>query len=89
MKKLREELAEWTDIDVAQYYMACSLSLMNHDTVLDSFQDAKHVFWTNNEIGNMLYKMLEGLTKTGALEKRDEPDLQYRWNANFKGTWEK
>jgi hypothetical protein len=24
----------------------------------------------------------------GVLEKRDEPDFQYRWNPAFRGSWE-
>jgi hypothetical protein len=45
-------------------------------------------FWTNNKVGNSLSQMLDLLVNIGILEKRDEPDFQYRWNPVFKGTWE-
>jgi hypothetical protein len=39
-------------------------------------------------MGNTLFAMLDQLVKQGVLEKRDEPDIQYRWNAAFRGGWE-
>jgi hypothetical protein len=44
--------------------------------------------WSNNPIGDMLMQQLELLVEQGVLEKRDEPDLQFRWNPAFKGDWE-
>ena len=41
--------------------------------------EAKWVYWSDNPLGNMLYGTLERLLELGALEKREEPDLQYRW----------
>ncbi len=49
---------------------------------------AKHVFWSTNPVGNMLYAMLDQMVAVGILEKRDEPDFQYRWNPSFRGSWE-
>jgi hypothetical protein len=52
------------------------------------FGRAKHVFWSDHPIGNALYRMLDELVGVGVLEKRDEPDTQYRWNPTFQGSWE-
>jgi len=82
---LKQGLKDWTDFDGAAFQLAVSLGLMNADT---SLVKAKHVFWSTNAIGTMLYNILTLLTERGILEYRDEPDHQYRWNSNFKGTWE-
>jgi hypothetical protein len=79
---LRERLADWTDWDIAGFQLARSLSLIAEDA---NFQtDTKHIFWSNNPTGDMLHRMLQQLVVIGALEKRDEPDDQYRWNPNFQ-----
>lgn len=75
---LKEHLSEWTDIDIAQFHLARCLGLMSPE--INFSTDAKHIFWTDNPIGNMLAKILDSMTETGILEKRDEPDFQYRWN---------
>jgi hypothetical protein len=77
---LREALKDWTDVDGAQYDLAVCLGLMPPGT----WYDAKSIFWTNNPIGNTLYDILERLTALGVLERRDEPDLQFRWNSAFQ-----
>jgi hypothetical protein len=50
--------------------------------------DAKHVFWTDHPVGNALHKILSELVNVGALEFREDPDYQYRWNTSFVGSWE-
>ena len=34
------------------------------------------------------FELLQSLVALGALERRDEPDIQYRWNVAYRGTWE-
>ena len=84
MDSLKEALSDWTDVDGAEYHLAVCLGLM----MPGDFARAKHVFWSNNPIGNILYQMLDELARQAVLEKRDEPDYQFRWNTNFKGSWE-
>jgi len=48
----------------------------------------KPVFWTNNVVGNLLYRMLDDMVSLGILDRREEPDRQYRWHPAFKGSWE-
>ncbi len=87
METLKETLSEWTDIDIAAFYLAQSIGLMEKDV---QFQlEAKHVFWTNNPVGNSLYSILKQLFEIGFLEYREEPDYQFRWNKEFIGSWEK
>ena len=50
----------------------------------DSFGDTKWIFWSNNPLGNTLCGILDKLVEVGVLEFRDEPDVQFRWNAQFK-----
>lgn len=86
-ESLAERLHDWVDWDGAAYWLAVSLGLMRDEPGL--FQGrAKHVFWSNNPVGDMLYAMLDQMVDMGILEKRDEPDFQYRWNPSFRGIWE-
>jgi hypothetical protein len=83
---LKQALSNWTDADIAAYHLALCLGLMTPD--IDFATKAKHVFWATNPIGDMLYQMLDALAQHTVLEKRDEPDYQFRWNADFKGSWQ-
>ena len=82
---LRESLAEWSDWDGAAYSLAVCLGLMPEGIFPGR---AKHVFWSNHEIGEMLFGMLDRLVEAGVLEERNEPDMQYRWRSDFRGSWE-
>lgn len=75
---LKHSLYDWTDIDVAQYRLGVVLGIFESHV---SFLEVKGVFWTDNPIGNALFRILEILTETDILEKRDEPDYQYRWKS--------
>lgn len=84
---LKEKLKDWTDIDGAMYDVTVVLGLI--DPEASPFAtNAKHVFWSNHPVGSLAHKLLDEMTSLGILEKRDEPDFQYRWNAAFKGSWE-
>jgi hypothetical protein len=50
------------------------------------YRKIKGVFAVKTTEGDILYNMLEQLTRDGVLEKRD--DWDYRWNKSFKGYWE-
>ncbi|MGN9810170.1 hypothetical protein ACTMSW_12525 [Micromonospora sp. BQ11] len=72
---LADDLAEWTDVDGAQYVLGRSLGLFSDR----SFQQVKWVFWSNDPLGQALWDMLHALVEAGVLEYRDEPDHQFRW----------
>lgn len=68
---IRRALAGWTDWDVAQHALGvCSCS---------SDPDYKGIFWSANPIGDALYQALEELARGRILERREEPDVQFRW----------
>lgn len=72
---LAEDLAGWADWDGAAYQLGRAIGLFEGVT----FGDAKHVFWTDNDLGNGLHEALVALVRAGVLERRDEPDEQFRW----------
>ncbi len=84
MRTLKDPIADWTDIDVAEFHLATALGLMGPDT--DSHR-AKHVFWSNNPVGNMLYEIIKLLIEQRILETHPDDDTIVRWNANFVGSW--
>jgi hypothetical protein len=81
METLRVALADWTDFDASAHMLAQCLGIMpsQHD-----MKEAKWVYWSENPLGTMLYSTLERLVGLGVLEKRDEPDLQYRWCSTYR-----
>ncbi|MCG5441134.1 hypothetical protein NIE79_000068 [Micromonospora sp. NIE79] len=72
---LADELAEWTDVDGAQYELGRAVGLFTDQM----FLQVKWVFWSDNPLGQALWDMLHELVKAGVLEYRDEPDHQFRW----------
>jgi hypothetical protein len=84
-KTLRESIGDWTDWDGAAYRLGICLGLMPNAA---AFGAAKQVFWSNHEVGDLLFSILDRLVEKGILEKRDEPDIQYRWSPTFRGSWE-
>lgn len=86
METLKEKWCEWTDIDYAMYDLAQNIGVMKKD--LNFPLRAKSVFWSNDPVTNSLHLILKELVSLGVLEYREEPDLQYKWNNNFTGSWE-
>lgn len=77
MISLKEALKNWMDVDVAQYRLAKCLGVIDaHAT----FQETKYLWWTNSDIGSIIYNLLESMKDEGLLEYRDESgDYQFRW----------
>lgn len=73
---LKERLADWTELESAEYYLAIELGVFRGD---EEWVGIKWIFWSANKLGNGLYKALLGLVDAGVLEYRDEPDHQVRW----------
>jgi len=78
---LKENLKDWTDIDGAAHSLSISLGLAPSDSEMREF---KSIYWSNNDLGNHLNKILDTLVETGFLLKRDEPDFQYKWNNTYE-----
>lgn len=69
-------LAEWTDWDFAAFALGRAIRLYERPA---DYQFVKGNFWTDNPRGNGLHAALNALVDGGVLERRDEPDIQYRW----------
>lgn len=74
---LSEGLADWTDWDGAAFLVGCSLGIFGDS---ETFTKVKWVFWTDNPLGNALHEVLLQLVGAGVLERREEPDEQFRWS---------
>lgn len=85
-KTFKDRINDWTDWDGAAYSLGICLGLMPD---VSGWGAAKHVFWSNHPVGVLLHSMLNQMVELGILERRDEPDIQYRWNSTFSGSWEK
>ena len=84
MNTLKEAIPDWTDVDVAEFHLACCLGLMGPDFPVR----AKHVFWSNNPVGSMLHEIVKRLIEQGILEAHPDDDMIVRWNKAFVGSWE-
>lgn len=73
---LKHHLQDWVDTDVAQFHLARCLGVLGPET--PDMAAAKWVFWSNNPIGNLLYRILRDLAATGFVEL-DEEELKVRW----------
>jgi hypothetical protein len=81
MQTLRVALANWTDFDASAHMLAQCLGIMPPQLQM---RDVKWIYWSENPLGTMLHSTLERLSELGVLEKREEPDLQYRWNSDHR-----
>jgi hypothetical protein len=82
LKTLKECLEDWTDFDIAEYYLAVCLGMIEDDERAFPIT-YKHVFWSANAVGSVLGDILDKLKDLGALEF-DEEEIQYRWNKKFE-----
>jgi hypothetical protein len=84
---LKNLLENWTDPDIAEYYLACCLGLMVYDESFTRFREAKYIFWTQNPTKILLDEMLEKMVENKLLEF-DDDESKYRWNKSLKKDWE-
>jgi hypothetical protein len=71
-------LAEWTDADVASYYVAVALGVVpDPGSEWDFWGGKKWMFWSTNPLGDGLHPVLETLAENGVLEK-DEDEMKFR-----------
>lgn len=77
---LHDSLTNWQDWDGAAYHLAKRLGL------IDSTEDVggrKGMLWSDNPVGSALHQCLNALVDAGILERRDESNIQFRWNPKF------
>jgi hypothetical protein len=75
---LKENLKEWTDIDIAMFFIAKELGIIGDK----DFHETKWVYNTKNRFSDALWHILEELEQSGILEKNE--DDFYRWNQKFE-----
>ena len=77
-RTLKTRLCEWTDFDFACHELACVLEVYSSevDETL-TWGGKKWVYWSDNHLGNTLYKILLSLVDCGVLEKNDEDQFRY------------
>ncbi|MEV4266640.1 hypothetical protein [Kribbella sp. NPDC049584] len=67
---------QWVDWDGAAWLLARAIGV----PLPSKFSASKATFWTDNPMGNGLHDALLALCRAGILDRRDEPDEQFRWN---------
>lgn len=72
---LHRTLAEWTDWDAAAFALGRAIGF--YET--PGLQRFKSDFWTDNSVGNGLHHALVVLAESGIVERRDAPEIQFRW----------
>ena len=84
MLKIEELFDDWVEFDVAQYYLACLLSLTTYDPS-GGFARMKGPFSWKSEFGTMCYEILEKMVSADLLERNEVRG--YRWNKSFDAYW--
>lgn len=73
---LADDLADWTGDDYAAFLVGLHLGAVEGYFAVTN----KHVFWTDNRLGNGLHAALLALVEAGVLEQRTE-DSQFLWGS--------
>lgn len=82
---LQERLASWIECDMAMYQVGACLGLWPEFGAPyneDPWHGVKGIACSS--AGDPIAYFLDGLVKMGYLEYREEPDIAYRWNPNYK-----
>ncbi|MDB6064684.1 MAG: hypothetical protein JWR26_892 [Pedosphaera sp.] len=83
LHSLKTELAEWQDYDRAGYVLACVIGIIPHeDGKYIPITSVKYMFWSANELGEELVRILQQLARVGVLQD-DSEEQKFRWNPNF------
>jgi hypothetical protein len=75
---LAARLAEWRDWDSASFELGVVLGLFEDG----DWPKHKGTVWSANPVGEALSDMLLALTRAGVLERREEPDVAFRWSTD-------
>lgn len=89
---LQERLAGWTDWDLAMYHLGACLGFWpefgapgDATGPFDPWHGVKGVMWSANPLGDAISYFLGALVLEGCLERKDEHNIELRWNPNYKG----
>jgi hypothetical protein len=72
---MREDLAEWRDWDVAAHSYGLAVGVFDGATA----RQVRRVVLSDNSLGSGLHAGVLALVEAGVLERREEPDEQFRW----------
>lgn len=75
---LADDLAEWTDWDLAADALGRRLGVLKGSYATQT----KGIHWTNNPLGAGLHDALLALVRAGVLERREDPDEQFKWRGS-------
>lgn len=88
LASLEERLSGWVDWDSAFYQVGACLGFWpefggpeSHGA--DIWNGVKYIIWSEHPIGSAISHFMDELVAAGVLEKREEPDIAYRWNSKF------
>lgn len=82
---LKVRLSDWRDWDTAAYELGVCLGLwmdFGAPVYEDPWHGLKHIFWTDNNLGNSLHEILINLVIAGVLESKDD-NSSFKWNPNY------
>jgi len=75
---IRNELKEWTDLDITLHLIASKLGIVHENT----FAENKYLYWTENKYNEFLQETLQKMIELKVLEiNREENTIRY--NKNF------
>ena len=74
MKQFFESIKDWTEVDGVEHELGKCFGLWDKE---DFCTTLKHVFWTDNSVGNCLYEILIQFEKLGLIEY-DRENLKMR-----------
>jgi len=80
---LRLMLKEWTDWDMAAYFLGVSLGIWKGDSV-EWYERAKGGIWSTNMTSELLNGMMMDMVRLEQVEYREETEDQFRWKDDGK-----
>lgn len=91
METLKEDLANWTEVEDAIIIIGKRLGIYEPDLKLGEIP--KYVLWSKSkesEEVEFISQTLFNLVDLGAIESRDDQDdIEFRWNPKFNLKWNK
>jgi hypothetical protein len=85
---LKERLKGWVSWDSACYDIGVCLGFwpdFGAPQDNDPWHGMKDIIWSANQLGDSIAYFLDSLVEEGMLERREDNDIEFRWNPNYKG----
>lgn len=72
---MREDLADWSDWDMAALSYGAAIGVFDDA----SRRQVRRVVLSDNDLGSGLHDGVMALVTAGVLERREQPEEQFRW----------